>query len=75
MMILTSSLPARDTSQRIKVNHVFECDGCHKYWLGRELVKIDGTRQCKHCFKAVQDITFTETAQMWLVYVGISPIE
>jgi hypothetical protein len=75
-MILTAQ-PLRDTSCRIKVNHVFECKGCHLYWLGGELYKgrSDGKRKCKRCFHEVEDITFTETAQQWLFFSGVSPIE
>jgi hypothetical protein len=75
-MILTAQ-PLRDTSCRIKVNHVFECKGCHLYWLGRELYKgrSDGKRKCNRCRNEVKDITFTENAQVWLTFVGLSPIE
>lgn len=72
MINITLPSVPRDTSQRIKVNHVFECEGCGLYWLGGELVKIDGKRKCNRCLMAVQDITFTENAQVWLTYVGVS---
>ena len=69
--------PVRDTSYRIKINHVFECVGCHLYWLGGELYKgrKDGKRKCNRCFREVEDITFTETAQVWLTFVGVPPAE
>jgi hypothetical protein len=75
-MILTVQ-PVRDTSYRIKVNHVFECKGCHLYWLGGELYKgrSDGKRRCQRCLCEVEDVTFTENAQVWLTYVGVSPTE
>ena len=73
--MINISIPSHtDTSQRVKINHVFECLGCHLYWLGSELNKIDGTRKCNRCFTNVQDITFTQNAQVWLAYVGIPAI-
>jgi hypothetical protein len=75
-MILAAQ-PFKDTSYRVKVNHVFECVGCHLYWLGGELYKgrSDGKRKCKRCFCEVEDVTFTENAQAWLFHVGLSPTE
>lgn len=75
MTVVALPPPPSDTSYRIKVNHVFTCDGCGFYWLGRELFKIDGKRKCRNCFMPVQDITFTENAQLWLSYMGVPSIE
>jgi hypothetical protein len=70
-----SSLPTPDESQKIKVNHVFECTGCHLYWLGRELAKVGGQRSCKRCLKIVTDITFTVAAREYLSLLGLPVIE
>lgn len=64
-----------DESERLKVLHVFECNGCHLYWLGQELKKVDGKRSCKRCLSSVQDVTFTENAQIWLAYHHLTSIE
>jgi hypothetical protein len=69
-LLFGGSLP--DESQRVKINHVYACDKCGLYWLGKELAKKEGVRVCYKCpNRPVKDITFTYEAQEWLYIAGL----
>lgn len=62
---------AVDTLRKVKFWNVFDCDHCHKFWLGKDLHKNhDGAYACISCNHTVTDITKTANGQAFLQIVA-----
>lgn len=65
-----SSLPWRDTFQRINIDHVFLCSGCRMCWLTKDLYRNrEGKHVCLHCNMDVTDVTESPLGQSFLQIV------